>query len=215
MKLTLNDRIKALIVRDGHNITLGTYPFFFGLCESAACKSLTKPAAQVNGCWWAPHRVWWRRRPYILWRSSRRGWRPHMASTKASLMSLARSGGGRAGWRFTGLPCLTGLCKHKRSWHNPKHNAGVSAHASSASYPMLVKACTTMLGSMPASLTFSTAAGLDIAAFELMKERLVGYYGGLPPPPLLLACGMLSSSGAQVFVYPFGLARTRMQVSLF
>ena len=54
-------------------------------------------------------------------------------------------------------------------------------------------------------------AGLDITLFDLMKDRLEARYGGLPPPHMLLACGMLSSSSAQVLAYPFGFVRTRMQ----
>ena len=55
-------------------------------------------------------------------------------------------------------------------------------------------------------------AGLDIAAFELMRERLHERYDMSPPPQYLLLAGMLSSTGAQLVAYPFGLVRTRLQV---
>lgn len=57
-------------------------------------------------------------------------------------------------------------------------------------------------------------AGLDIAAFELMRERLHQQYGNQPPPQHLLLAGMLSSTGAQLVAYPFGLIRTRLQVRI-
>ena len=55
-------------------------------------------------------------------------------------------------------------------------------------------------------------AGLDIAAFELMRERLHERYNDRPPPQHLLLAGMLSSTGAQLVAYPLGLVRTRLQV---
>lgn len=55
-------------------------------------------------------------------------------------------------------------------------------------------------------------AGLDIAAFEAMREQLHERYDGRPPPQHLLLAGMLSSTGAQLVAYPFGLVRTRLQV---
>ena len=67
-------------------------------------------------------------------------------------------------------------------------------------------------GVTPCLIGIVPYAGLDITAFELMKDSLIERYGGLPPPYMLLACGMLSSSGAQSFAYPFGLIRTRLQV---
>ena len=65
----------------------------------------------------------------------------------------------------------------------------------------------TMLGILP-------YAGLDIAAFELMHDRLQAAYGDDPaavPPAALLAAGMLSSTGAQLVAYPLGFVRTRLQ----
>ncbi len=63
-----------------------------------------------------------------------------------------------------------------------------------------------MLGILP-------YAGLDIAAFELMHDRLTAAYGGAAavPPCALLAAGMLSSTGAQLVAYPLGFVRTRLQ----
>lgn len=55
-------------------------------------------------------------------------------------------------------------------------------------------------------------AGLDIAAFELMREKLHEKHGDRPPPHYLLIAGMLSSTGAQLVAYPLGLIRTRLQV---
>lgn len=56
-------------------------------------------------------------------------------------------------------------------------------------------------------------AGLDIAAFELMRDRLHEGYDRRPPPHYLLFAGMLSSTGAQLVAYPLGLIRTRLQVA--
>lgn len=63
-----------------------------------------------------------------------------------------------------------------------------------------------MLGILP-------YAGLDIAAFELMHDRLTAAYGdpAAVPPAALLAAGMLSSTGAQLVAYPLGFVRTRLQ----
>lgn len=55
-------------------------------------------------------------------------------------------------------------------------------------------------------------AGVDIATFELLKERLLEDYGGRPPPHAVFAAGMLSSCAAQFVSYPLALVRTRMQV---
>ena len=68
-------------------------------------------------------------------------------------------------------------------------------------------------------------AGIDITAFELLKERLVdraaaaegGGGGGAstsapPPAAALLAAGVASSAIAQLASYPFGLVRTRLQM---
>ena len=63
-----------------------------------------------------------------------------------------------------------------------------------------------MLGILP-------YAGLDIAAFEIMHDRLRGAYGdpAAVPPAALLVAGMLSSTGAQLVAYPLGFVRTRLQ----
>ena len=53
-------------------------------------------------------------------------------------------------------------------------------------------------------------AGLDIAAFELMRDELHKRYDRNPPPQHLLVAGMLSSTGAQLVAYPLGL---RLQVN--
>lgn len=55
-------------------------------------------------------------------------------------------------------------------------------------------------------------AGVDIAAFEIFKERLLEKYDSQPPPILILGAGMLSSSIAQFASYPLALVRTRLQV---
>lgn len=57
-------------------------------------------------------------------------------------------------------------------------------------------------------------AGVDIAAFEILKERLLSQYHGDPPPLAILGAGMMSSSVAQFASYPLALVRTRLQVSM-
>jgi Mitochondrial carrier protein len=57
-------------------------------------------------------------------------------------------------------------------------------------------------------------AGVDITAFELLKQRLLEEHDGRPPPPAVFAAGMLSSCVAQFVSYPLALVRTRMQVGL-
>ena len=56
-------------------------------------------------------------------------------------------------------------------------------------------------------------AGVDIAAFEILKEELLEHYQGTPPPIAILGAGMVSSSIAQFVSYPLALVRTRLQVS--
>lgn len=56
-------------------------------------------------------------------------------------------------------------------------------------------------------------AGVDIAAFEIFKEKLLKKYDSQPPPILILGSGMLSSSIAQFASYPLALVRTRLQVN--
>lgn len=67
-------------------------------------------------------------------------------------------------------------------------------------------------GITPCMVGIIPYAGLDIAAFELMRERLHELYDDRPPPQYLLLAGMLSSTGAQLVAYPLGLIRTRLQV---
>ena len=68
-------------------------------------------------------------------------------------------------------------------------------------------------GMVPTMLGILPYAGLDIAAFELMHDRLQLAYGdpAAVPPAALLAAGMLSSTGAQLVAYPLGFVRTRLQ----
>jgi solute carrier family 25 (mitochondrial phosphate transporter), member 23/24/25/41 len=61
-----------------------------------------------------------------------------------------------------------------------------------------------MLGILP-------YAGVDIAAFELLREALLDAHGGRPPAAAVLGAGMLSSSVAQFASYPLALTRTRLQ----
>lgn len=57
-------------------------------------------------------------------------------------------------------------------------------------------------------------AGVDIAVFEMIKEKLLDKYDSQPPPILILGAGMVSSSIAQFASYPLALVRTRLQVSI-
>lgn len=57
-------------------------------------------------------------------------------------------------------------------------------------------------------------AGVDIACFEILKERLVEAHDGRPPPAAIFGAGMLSSCCAQFVSYPLALVRTRLQVIL-
>lgn len=66
-------------------------------------------------------------------------------------------------------------------------------------------------GITPCMVGIIPYAGLDIAAFELMREKLHERYDHRPPPQHLLLAGMLSSTGAQLVAYPLGLIRTRLQ----
>ncbi len=67
-------------------------------------------------------------------------------------------------------------------------------------------------GITPCMVGIIPYAGLDIAAFEVMREKLHEQYDHRPPPQYLLLAGMLSSTGAQLVAYPLGLIRTRLQV---
>ena len=66
-------------------------------------------------------------------------------------------------------------------------------------------------GLMPSMMGILPYAGVDITVFELMKERLLDEYDGMPPPHSILCAGMLSSSLAQFSAYPLALVRTRLQ----
>ena len=69
----------------------------------------------------------------------------------------------------------------------------------SASYDVVCRGITPcMVGIIP-------YAGLDIAAFELMRDELHQRYNHNPPPQHLLVAGMLSSTGAQLVAYHLGL----------
>ena len=73
-----------------------------------------------------------------------------------------------------------------------------------------------LLNSQPLRLQLGIVpfAGVDIAAFEILKEKLLHRYEGDPPPLAILGAGMLSSSIAQFASYPLALVRTRLQVGL-
>ena len=66
-------------------------------------------------------------------------------------------------------------------------------------------------GMLPSMLGILPYAGVDITAFELLKEWLIEEYDGAPPPQMILGAGMLSSSLAQFSAYPLALVRTRLQ----
>lgn len=66
-------------------------------------------------------------------------------------------------------------------------------------------------GLVPSMMGILPYAGVDITAFELLKEHLLDEYDGCPPPHMILGAGMLSSSLAQFSAYPLALVRTRMQ----
>ncbi|RMZ52040.1 hypothetical protein APUTEX25_001234 [Auxenochlorella protothecoides] len=66
-------------------------------------------------------------------------------------------------------------------------------------------------GIVPSMIGILPYAGVDIAAFELLKERLLDEYDNHPPAHVILGAGMLSSSLAQFVSYPLALTRTRLQ----
>lgn len=66
-------------------------------------------------------------------------------------------------------------------------------------------------GIVPNMLGILPYAGVDIAAFETLKDYLVERHDGHPPPFLILLSGMMSSSCAQFVSYPLALVRTRLQ----
>lgn len=66
-------------------------------------------------------------------------------------------------------------------------------------------------GLTPSMLGIIPYAGVDIAVFEMLKERLLDEYEGFPPAHMILGAGMVSSSIAQFASYPLALTRTRLQ----
>lgn len=66
-------------------------------------------------------------------------------------------------------------------------------------------------GMLPSMLGILPYAGVDITAFEMLKEHLLDVYDGRPPAHMILGAGMLSSSVAQFSAYPLALVRTRLQ----
>lgn len=145
LKLTCNDRIKAVVAQDGHSVTLGERLMIGGVSGAIAQGSIypmeviqtrlaVSPAGTYKG---------------IL----------------DAFSKIVRQEGYAA--LFRGItPCMVGIIPY---------------------------------------------AGLDIAAFELMREQLHEQYDNRPPPQHLLLAGMLSSTGAQLVAYPLGLIRTRLQ----
>lgn len=66
-------------------------------------------------------------------------------------------------------------------------------------------------GLLPNMIGILPYAGVDIAIFEILKERLLDEYDGAPPHLSILMTGMISSTIAQVVSYPLALIRTRLQ----
>lgn len=94
-----------------------------------------------------------------------------------------------------------------RLWrhHNNWENGCLSRPPSFDSFACPKASCPPQIGIIP-------YAGVDITAFELLKQRLLEEHDGRPPPPAVFAAGMLSSCVAQFVSYPLALVRTRMQV---
>ena len=75
-------------------------------------------------------------------------------------------------------------------------------------------------GLVPTLVGLVPYAGVDIAAFELLRDALTpdGGAGGRggphapPPAAALLAAGVASSTAAQVAAYPLGFVRVRLQM---
>lgn len=66
-------------------------------------------------------------------------------------------------------------------------------------------------GLLPSLIGILPYAGVDIAAFEMLKEHMLERYDGAPPPLAILGAGMVSSTIAQFASYPLALVRTRLQ----
>ncbi|KAK9789970.1 hypothetical protein WJX73_009825 [Symbiochloris irregularis] len=66
-------------------------------------------------------------------------------------------------------------------------------------------------GLLPSLIGILPYAGVDIAAFEMLKEHMLTVYSGAPPPLAILGAGMVSSTIAQFASYPLALVRTRLQ----
>lgn len=66
-------------------------------------------------------------------------------------------------------------------------------------------------GMLPCMIGILPYSGVDIATFEILKQRLLEEHDGRPPPPAVFAAGMLSSCVAQCVSYPLALIRTRLQ----
>eukprot|EP00884_Botryococcus_braunii_P002622 jgi/Botrbrau1/12360/Bobra.0239s0009.2 len=66
-------------------------------------------------------------------------------------------------------------------------------------------------GLVPSLIGILPYAGVDIAVFEILKEKLLDAYDGHPSPFGILSAGMVSSSAAQFVSYPLALVRTRLQ----
>ncbi|KXZ47058.1 hypothetical protein GPECTOR_38g295 [Gonium pectorale] len=66
-------------------------------------------------------------------------------------------------------------------------------------------------GLTPSMIGILPFAGVDIALFEVFKDKLYERYDGRPPHMGIVVAGMLSSSIAQVVSYPLALVRTRLQ----
>lgn len=145
LKLTCNDRVKAMIAQDGHSVTIG---------QSVAIGGISGAIAQGTIY---PMEV-------IQTRLA--------VSPAGTYRGIANA--------FSKIVCQEG-------------------------YKALFRGITPcMVGIIP-------YAGLDIAAFEVMREKLHEQYDHRPPPQYLLLAGMLSSTGAQLVAYPLGLIRTRLQ----
>ncbi|KAK9823074.1 hypothetical protein WJX81_007778 [Elliptochloris bilobata] len=147
IKMGFNDRIKALVVNDGHPITLGER-LLVGAGAGGLAQVAVYPLEVIQ---------------------------TRLAATHGAYAGIADAAAKI--WRTEGAAAF-------------------------------------MRGMVPTMLGILPYAGLDIAAFELMHDRLRLAYGdpAAVPPAALLAAGMLSSTGAQLVAYPLGFVRTRLQM---